>query len=318
MVEGLREELAGLSAKLERSKKVDAMLKAVQFEELDLVQREKNLKTTLSKEQKDVDNLMRTTATSLLYSLIGKKAEKFEKEHQEAYAAYLKYVAAVNQLKDCRARKEELKREADSLSGCAGQYERTFAALREQLHNDPAYAERLCALERQRGGIASQMKELNEAVRAGEAASMQIETVERCLGSAENWSTWDLLGGGLISDMAKHSKLDEAQAGAEFLQILLSRFHTELADIHINAQMPALNAGGFLRFADFFFDGLIADLSVRSRIHESQVSVSGVRLQVSGILLKLSQLKKAQAREMESVEKRIAELILSANPSTAT
>ncbi len=309
MIDELRKELAELSAKLERGKKLDAMLRSLQNEEQELAEREQSLKEELLKEQNDVANLKKTSITSMLYSLLNKKAEKLEQEQQEAFAAKLKYDAAVRQLEDCRARKAELRRERSALAGGSGQYEQTYAKLKEALGADPFYAERLGALERRRGEVAAQMKELNEAISAGNAAMAQIEAIEDCLNSAEGWGTWDLVGGGFISDMAKHSKLDEAQDGAEHLQVLLSRFRTELADVRVDAQLSAVNVDGFLRFADFFFDGLIADWSVLSRIHDSQASVEQVRRQVGDVLAKLSSLKSARALEKANLEKQIAELV---------
>jgi hypothetical protein len=312
MIEELRAELAGLSTQMERGKKIDSMLQSLKNEEWELAQHERDLKAVLSKEEDDVGRLERTTAASLLYSFLGMKFERLEKEQQEAYAAKLKYGAAVRQLDDCRARMAELRTERDSFSGCAGQYERAFSKLKELLREEPSHAERLCAMERLRGEAAGQLRELDEAISAGNAAMAQIGSIENCLGSAERWGTWDLIGGGLISDMAKHSKLDEAQAGAEQLQVLLSRFHTELADVRIDAQMGALNIGGFLRFSDYFFDGLIADWTVLSRIRDSLASVHRVKRQVDGVLTKLHALKAARAAEKADVEKRIAELVTGA------
>lgn len=309
MIEQLRAELSTISEKLERGKKIDSMLQALYAGERELDQHVRDLNAALSKEETDVKRLERTTATSLLFSLLGKKYEKLDKEQQEAYAAKLKYDAAVRQLDDCKSRKQELSRERASLALCSGEYDRIYARLQEQLRADPAYAGRLCELEQQRGVAASQLRELDEAIMAGNAAMEQIQSVEDCLGSAENWGTWDLLGGGLISDMAKHSKLDEAQSGAEHLQVLLSRFHTELADVRIDARLGAVNVDGFLRFADYFFDGLITDWSVLSRIHDSQESVLQVKRQVGDVLSKLSALKTARIAEYAAIERQIAELV---------
>lgn len=312
VIEKMRAELAGLSAKLERKKKIDSMLRSLRDEEQALVQREQDLKAALSKEEADVARLEKTTASSILYSILGKKDDKMDEEQQEAYAARLKYDASVRQLDDCKMRIDRLLREKSALADCAGQYDRTFSNLRELLRKDPAYAERLCDLERQRGEIAGQLKELEEAVQAGDAAMRQIERIESSLGSAEGWGTWDLLGGGLISDLAKHSHLDEAQAGAEQLQVLLSRFRTELMDVQIGKELGAVNVEGFLRFADYFFDGLIADWSVLSRIHDSQESVRQVRQQVGGALSKLSSIRAARIAEKSAVERQIAQLVANA------
>jgi hypothetical protein len=312
MLEEKRKALAQLSAKLERRKKIEAMLKSLQDEEWNLTQRKRSLEAALCEEEADVDRLERTTATSIFYSVLGKKDEKLDKEQQEAYTAKLKYDAAVHQLDDCKLRIDELRQEKAALSDCTGEYEQVFAEIKEILLQDPSYADQLCALHRQHGEIVSQLRELDEAISAGNAAMHQIKCIESSLDSAEDWGTWDVVGGGLLSDLQKHSYLDEAQCGAEHLQVLLSRFRTELADVHINKTLGTVNVDGFLRFADYFFDGLIADWSVLSRIHDSQESVYQARLQVGDALLKLDGLKDDRAKEKAAVEKQIADLVTNA------
>ncbi len=317
MVEKLRVELAGLSEKIERLNKIDAMLQSLQNEKRELNDRECSLKYALIKEEADVERLEKTTATSIFYSIIGRKDAKLSEEQQEAYATKFKYDAAVCQLDGCLARMDELNRERETLCDCSRQYAHVFARLTDLLREDPAYAEKLGDLERRLGIVVSQLKELDEAVWAGNAAMNMILSIESSLGSAEGWGTWDLLGGGLLSDMAKHSHLDEAQSGAEQLQVLLSRFRTELADIRISTEMGALNIDGFLRFADYFFDGLIADWSVMNRIHDSQESVYQVKHQVNGALSKLSALKSARIAEKAAIEKQIEELVADTPSSEA-
>ena len=312
MIEKMRAELAGLSEKLKRREKIGSMLRSLQDEERDLRMRGQNLKTILLKEEADVGRLERTTAASVLYSMLGKKEAKMDNERQEAYAAKLKYDAAIRQLDDCRMRIDGLRRERDSLSDCAGQYDRVFAEVQELLREDPSYAERLCALERRQGEAAGQLKELDEAIRAGEAAMRQIETIEGSLDSAEGWGTLDLFGGGLISDLAKHSHLDEAQNAAEHLQVLLSRFRTELADVSVDPEMGSVSVDGFLRFADYFFDGLIADWSVLSHIHDSQDSVCRIKGQVGDALARLSGIEDVRAAAKAEIEKQISELVTDA------
>ena len=69
----------------------------------------------------------------------------------------------------------------------------------------------------------------------------------------------------------------------EELQVQLRRFHTELADVEIRADMQ-VQVDGFLRFADFFFDGIFADWAVMNRIHDAQQQVEGTRDQISRVL----------------------------------
>ena len=102
---------------------------------------------------------------------------------------------------------------------------------------------------------------MQEALIAGNAALSCADQILFQLNSAEGWGTWDLVGGGLLSDLAKHSHLDQAQASVETLQSQLRRFKTELADVTINADIQ-VSIDGFLRVADYSFDGIFADWAV--------------------------------------------------------
>ena len=106
-----------------------------------------------------------------------------------------------------------------------------------------------------------------------------------------------MLGGGLIADAAKHSHLDEAQEQVEKLQGALRRFKTELADVEIIADMQ-VNVDGFLRFADYFFDGLFADWTVMDRIDESISKVKHTKSELLSVIGKLE-------KKMEDVEPRL-------------
>ena len=250
MIDEMRAKLSDLSSQIERKKKIDTMLQCLRNQKQDLIRYEQRLKDDLCKEEADVEKLESMSATSILYSIIGKKDDKLDKEQQEAYAAKLKYDTAIRQLEDCNKRIDELCQERNSLSDCTVQYQQLFEKLQELLQEDTVYTEKLLALEKQRGENISQLKELGEAILAGNQVMQQIEHIENSLSSANGWGTWDLIGGGMISGFVKHSHLDNAQAGAEHLQLLLTRFHTELADVYIdNTQMGSVKVDGFLRFA---------------------------------------------------------------------
>ena len=131
------------------------------------------------------------------------------------------------------------------------------------------------------------------------------------LDSAEGWGTWDLFGGGLIADLAKHSHLDEAQSSIEYLQSQLRRFKTELADVTIQADMQ-VNVDGFLRFADYFFDGLFVDWAVMDKISQSQSQVQSTRNQIESVLSRLDSMMNAVEQEQAQVKNRLDALVLSA------
>ena len=54
-------------------------------------------------------------------------------------------------------------------------------------------------------------KEKQEAIVAGQQALRSLRQAQDCLSSARNWGIYDLLGGGLLSSLVKHSRMDKAQ-----------------------------------------------------------------------------------------------------------
>ena len=67
-----------------------------------------------------------------------------------------------------------------------------------------------------------------------------------------------MLGGGLLTTLVKHSKMDDAAADLNEARNALQRFSRELRDVHTFVDFP-VNTNDFLSFADYFFDGFIVD-----------------------------------------------------------
>ena len=58
---------------------------------------------------------------------------------------------------------------------------------------------------------ASLLRETEEAIGAGQEAHRQAQQVLDSLRSARGWGIYDLLGGGMLSGLMKHSRMDRAQ-----------------------------------------------------------------------------------------------------------
>ncbi len=132
----------------------------------------------------------------------------------------------------------------------------------------------------------NQTLEIREAIAAGERALSSLYVAQDKLKSARGWGVFDLLGGGFISDLMKHSRMNEASQCMEEAKYYLQIFKKELADVNGNFHLR-LDIGGFLSFADFFFDGLIADYLVQSKIADARSQVDSAIVKVSGILTEL-------------------------------
>lgn len=92
------------------------------------------------------------------------------------------------------------------------------------------------------------------------------------LQKAGNWGIVDLFGGGFITNLIKHSKMDNASHLMENAKYDLKKFQKELRDVTINTDL-SIDCGGFLTFADFFWDGVVADWLVQSKINDAKRQV---------------------------------------------
>lgn len=129
-------------------------------------------------------------------------------------------------------------------------------------------------------------KEMAEAIQAGERALRSLENARGALNSARNWGIFDLLGGGFVTDLIKHSKMGDASRYMEDAKRDLQVFQRELRDVDVPTDLR-MEIGGFLSFADFFFDGIVADYLVQSRIAEARRQVEDAISRVERLLAEL-------------------------------
>lgn len=126
-------------------------------------------------------------------------------------------------------------------------------------------------------------KEILEAIDAGERALLSLRLAQDKLSSARNWGIVDLLGGGFFTDLMKHSKMNQAASYVEDAKRDLQIFQRELRDVQGFVDLK-VEIGGFLSFADFFFDGFVADYLVQSRIAEAREQIGNAIYRVEYLL----------------------------------
>lgn len=306
------DDLQSLQQKLSRKKHLQALLKELHTQRIELETKVASLKKIMEEDEYDVTRLERRGLASLFYGIVGKKEEKLNEERREAVTSKAKYDVAMQEMDLVQRRISRYEEELAALKDIEMQY---AYALKEKVKLLKATAtpvsEKILQYEEQISGFENQKKEIREAISAGNKAKNIAEQVLSELDDAEGWGTWDLLGGGLISDLAKHSSLDDAQEEIEHLQVQLRRFKTELADVTIRAEMQ-VNIDGFLRFADYFFDGLFADWAVLDKIEESQAEVKNIIKQIQAVLDKLALMLASAEKDQKAVQSMLDELIINA------
>ena len=95
-----------------------------------------------------------------------------------------------------------------------------------------------------------------------------IDEAENSFKSARNWGFIDIFGGGLITDLIKHSRLNNASNTMNKISYLLQELQNELKSITIPVDYR-MQMGGFSTFGDFVFDGAIFDIYMQSKIMQS-------------------------------------------------
>ena len=272
-----------------------------------------SLRMAFRKEQEDVEKLEGRSLANYFFQVVGKLDEKLDQERREAYAAKVKLDAAERELAGIESDIAEIQTQLNEIWVAEPQYKEELEKKRAVLKaSGTAAADQIIEIEQKIAALEAQKKEIKEAISAGYSAHGTADRILSELESADGWNTWDMFGGGgIITHMAKHSHLDEAQDLVSDLQSKLRRFKTELADIQITANMQ-VNIDGFLRFADYFFDGLFTDWAVGDKISQSMNSVSSTKSQISRTLDKLNSMEQAADHGITSLKQQVDDLIVKA------
>ncbi len=255
--------------KLKDQENYEHKLKSVLYEIKGYEQKKIKLLPLLSKEKKDVDKLEKLTLKSIWYSLLGSKTLKLNKEKAELSKVEYEYKFINETIKRLIAESEYYQ---DKIAG-SKQLEAEYQKLineKEQLISDSNHelSQPLSQINQERVVVESSIKEINEAINAGTEVMDALSSIIKVLNKAKGWGTLDLFGGGLLSNMIKHSHLDDADSQLSQLKYLINKYTRELKDVNMQLSID-LDISNMLRFMDFFFDNFFSDFMVQSRIEKT-------------------------------------------------
>jgi hypothetical protein len=129
-------------------------------------------------------------------------------------------------------------------------------------------------------------KEIREAIAAGERALSSMRAAQSSLDSARGWGILDMFGGNLITGLIKHSKVSDASRYVDAARRDMAYFQNELQDIQ-DLQGLDIRIGDFLTFADFFWDGFLADILVQSKINDARRKIADAINRTESVVCKL-------------------------------
>ncbi|WP_411678792.1 hypothetical protein [Clostridium thailandense] len=305
MFEEVNKKIFQVKEKLREKEKLEGVLEELRRSLKEQEIRKKELYNILDSEEKDVKKLEKLSITGLFYSILGSKEEQIKKERQEFLAAKLKYDECCNGV-------SILEKEVYSYEGKLREYINLgldynfLIKYKERLIIDTNdnIACNLIKLMDKASDLELDLKEIREAITAGDVAKNALANVLESLESASNWGTWDMVGGGFLTTAAKHSRIDEAKEYMYYAQSKLRSFKRELTDVKLNVNIE-INIGSFETFADYFFDGLISDWIVQSKINNSLNEVYDVQNSVMNILDMLTKRYTDLGKELVSRKEEI-------------
>jgi len=303
----LNEMLINLKLKLKAKQKAERFLKELKVKLNSEKQKLKELFEIMQKEEQDVKKLKRLSLVSLYHDLIGNKQAKLNKEQVEFFAAKMKYDSCQNSI---HSLKREVQGYQDQIADC-DKYEAEYIDLVKNNSNQISNHdnEKFIEITDEIVRLKSNHIEVNEALEAGRLAKSALNKVIEKMQSASNWGLLDMFAGGLIVTAIKHSKINQSQQMLEQVNVNIEKFNRELSDIQnpINTDLK-LKIGGFKKFADYFFDGIIFDWLVQSKIKKSIEVYTDTEAEISRIIKLL--LKESSKSKEQVAEYNDAKLIL--------
>ncbi len=129
-------------------------------------------------------------------------------------------------------------------------------------------------------------REIEEAIQAADNALYHLDNARVYLNKASNWGIVDILGGGMISGLLKHSRMGDAEREIEEARFALQQFSKELRDV---SGYSSIHIDEFITFADFIFDGIVMDVIAQSKIADAKRQCDEAIRQVSQIRRELQE-----------------------------
>lgn len=289
MIKEINEKLIKLKEEIVLKSILDKKLKnlSLQFEKdkSELYELEVNLK----KEYKDVEKLKKLSFASIVATVMNNKNEKLEKEQQEYIMAKIKYDEFSSKIELLKENIENIKARLETLKHCENEYKALLNKKLEliKLYGDQDKKIKLSSIEEEIEKALLEKKEIEEAESVGRALLRVANLAKDSLNSAKNWGIFDIAGGDMLSSIAKHNKINEAEDQFRKVSSLISRFNKELGDIQFEGLSFSTTTIAF----DIFFDNIFTDFSVQNKINSSLDNVRNLIRRVEGILATLSSKK---------------------------
>lgn len=226
-------------------------------------------------EANDVAKLESLSPTRIWSALRGRWDTDFDRELAEAQEAEYRAASAQQALATAAANRQQALNQLAALGDPQDRKQKALAGEEARLRAAAgSAADQLLEIAQQLAAGSAQLTEIDQALAAEQRARHDLEAAAKHLEDASGWASFDtFLGGGMLTDMAKYSKMDEATARLRAADASLRHLSAELADVRM-AKVDGLDVDALGQLFDVWFDNLFSDWSVLDRINRAGTQVS--------------------------------------------
>ena len=270
------------------------------------------LEEILDKEEREYSSLKNVGISGLFSKILGNYEKRLDKEKQEYLLAYLKFDDCKKAIQQATEEKELLRKPLYALQNAEKRLERLLVKKKQLLiEQKPETAERILRLERNIAGYKARLKELHEAIQAGEKAKEMLSEIIKELEYIKDWGSITYGGKGSHSSYKKKRYIDKATQQVFEANGLLIQFENELSDVtkHFKLHYEE-DIRYFKEFVDDFFNNLITDWVIRKKIRNSLHGVSSALDRVEMTIITLKEEIEKAAMYVVKDDKAKKELLL--------
>jgi hypothetical protein len=254
-----------------------------------------------------------------------RRKKKLQKERGEALMARHKCRQAEKELEELNAFIESLETEKKKLEGCEAEYTRLYKQkLQIMIWEHGPLAERIMELVEDLSNAKTLLKNIQEAITAGEDAKRYLGSAQDNLRKAEMLAVYDMANTrksgemltGIIAGYDKYNHIESAAIDAGIAESAISGFKSRLADIDIKISnmVMSFNPNKRMRHRDIWHDRMMRDWYVQKSIEGSLSSVNISKEDVQEKVTMLKTLEFETQRRLNELKSKLDYIVLGRKP----
>ena len=309
MAEDIDKKLAELEFQIQRRKKIEEMVPALELELSRLEELGKRLARNLQSEKREYEDSTKKSVSNLFRHLKDTLKDTTEEELKDVLNAKLNYDQNQADISDVKAKIENLSEERLLYANSQLQYNELYNQKLSELKKvNSETAVEIMKLTNLINYSKSNLMELDEAIVIGEELFAKLETAHRKLNGSLFIGFVESSIDDNLNGFFSQPGIDEASDLIVELLPLLRQYSIELTDILDSDQIVySLESLGETNTG--FIQGVVNDMYTGGRYNFSEKSVYTLKTQVSVMLEILYQLESEEIEECKQLEKKLEELL---------